>query len=98
MSRKLLLATFVTFALVAAGAILFLTQRGPTGADSPESAVSEYVTALQEHDPGRLEEIADPDHDAAREIPARLRHFGSDELAVDSTSISGTESDATKRA
>jgi hypothetical protein len=98
MNRKLLLVAFGTIALIAAGAIFFLSPRGPAGADSPESAVTEYVSALQEHDPGRLAEIADPDHDATREIPARMRHFGSDELAVASTSISGTESDATKRA
>ncbi|MFG2042003.1 hypothetical protein [Dactylosporangium sp. NPDC048998] len=97
MSRKLLLVVAGIVVLAAIGVTVYLVRRGPDGAASPESAVSEYVAALKAHDRGRLENIADPDHDAGGEISNRLEQFGDNKLMVTSTSIGDTESDATKR-
>ncbi|MGI5241399.1 hypothetical protein [Dactylosporangium sp. CA-139066] len=94
MRWKTIIGLAVIGALAIVGVIVFVLQRGPDGAASPESAVSDYVAALKANDRGRLENIADPDHDASTEIPARLRQLGAGRLVVTGTAIGTTESDS----
>jgi hypothetical protein len=79
--------------VLAVGAVLLL-DRGPHGAPSPQALVDGYLDALRGNDRGALADLADPDHDAAADIPARLRALGAGRLVVTSTTIGHTESDA----
>ncbi len=84
--------------VVAAGALVvgavLLLDRGPPGAASQQALVDAYLGALRDDDRGALADLADPDHDAADEIPKRLRALGGGRLVVARTSIGHTESDA----
>lgn len=78
------------------GLVYLVVPHAPKGAGSPESVVADYVSALREDDRDRLENIADPGHDASTEIPDRLRRLGAGKLTVTSTTIGTTESDSQK--
>ncbi|MEU7873909.1 hypothetical protein [Dactylosporangium sp. NPDC049140] len=93
MRRRAIAGVAVIGALTVAGVIVLVLHRGPGGAASPQAAVAGYVAALGAGDRGRLEDIADPDHDASTEIPDRLRRLGSGRLVVTGTAIGTTESD-----
>jgi hypothetical protein len=69
-----------------------LTHRGPRGEATPQALMTEYVNALYTGDRARLEQIADPHHDARDEITRQLQSLGRGRLQVDQTSFTRTES------
>ncbi|MET7402228.1 hypothetical protein ABZS66_52985 [Dactylosporangium sp. NPDC005572] len=93
--------------LIAAAAVLLaglvglavaLARADPGGAADPQAAVAGYVEALAAGDRGRLERLADPEHDAAAEITDRLQRLGAGRLVVTGVSIGSTESAAVRPA
>ncbi len=76
------------------GVVYLVVPHAPEGAGSPESVVADYVAALRDNDRDRLEDIADPGHDASTEITDRLRRLGGGKLTVTGTAIGTTESDS----
>lgn len=82
MSRRILVIALVAVVAIAGAVSGYLLLSAPSGADTAEIAVSEYISALNEHDKGRLERIADPDYDSAAEIDSRLRKLDGRRLQV----------------
>ncbi|WP_433200744.1 hypothetical protein ACQP00_29320 [Dactylosporangium sp. CS-047395] len=95
MSRRLKFAIGLA-AVVVAGLVVFVVSRAPAGAGSPESAVDEYLAALDARDRDRLERLADPENDAAGEITGRLERLGGGRLVAAGSRVTGTESAFTK--
>jgi hypothetical protein len=78
--------------VAAAGVVAFAVSRAPAGAAGPESAVGEYLAALGARDRSRLERLADPEDDAAKDIAGRLERLGGGRLVVAGSSVADTES------
>jgi hypothetical protein len=98
MSRRNLVLVAAVVAVAVAVAVALLVGRQQGGQPTPQRAVAEYLAALRARDGGRMNRVAEPGHDASREIPDRVRRLGGGRFVVVSTQISDTASDHEKNA